>query len=96
MTQKTLQPSTNVTFDIRVRERNLKQGLITEKDVEKFLVALPDVSDQIESFSVPQPALEQPESVEDLGDDEDEDEDESDNVDGAAAATDAGEPEATA
>jgi hypothetical protein len=59
MTQKTNQNPW--TLDVRVRERNLKSGLISEKDVEKHLAALPDVADQAEPFASHQPALAQPE-----------------------------------
>jgi hypothetical protein len=55
MTQKTNQNPW--TMDVRVRERNLKSGALTDKDLEKFLVALPDVADQAESFGISQPAL---------------------------------------
>jgi hypothetical protein len=44
-------------WDIRVRERNLKKGLLEEKDVEKHVGQLPDVSDQAEPVGFPQPAL---------------------------------------
>ena len=80
------------TFDVRVRERNLKAGTITDKDVEKYVGGLPDLSDQSESFATSQPALLQPvhepavESA-DLGndgsDDDEDEEDEVDEVDGA-------------
>jgi hypothetical protein len=69
MTQKTNPQPWNL--DVRVRERNLNKGILTEKEVEKHLAALPDVADQAESFATPQPALEQPE-IEDDEDDEDE------------------------
>jgi hypothetical protein len=75
MTQKT----NPWTFDVRVRERNLKAGTITDKDVDKYVAGLPDLADQSESFGTSQPALAQPPAaiVEDLGsDDEDDDEDE--------------------
>lgn len=75
MTQKNLAPW---TLDVRVRERNLKSGALTEKDIEKHLAALPDLADQAESFSTAQPALEQPE-IADEGDD--------DEGDGEAAPT---------
>ena len=81
------------TFDVRVRERNLKAGSITDKDVEKYVGGLPDLADQAEPFGTSQPALAQPvhEPVADLGDDEDdEDEDEGDGADGE---TDASAPE---
>ena len=76
MTQKT-NPNPWI-LDVRVRERNLNKGLLTEKEVEKHLAGLPDVADQAENFATPQPALELPE--EDEGDDEGE-------ADGEAPAT---------
>jgi hypothetical protein len=68
MTQKNLAPW---TLDVRVRERNLKSGALTEKDIEKHLAALPDLADQAENFSTSQPALEQPEIADEGDDDED-------------------------
>jgi hypothetical protein len=59
MTQKTTQNPWNL--DVRVRERNLKAGSLTDKDVEKYLAQLTDVADQAEPFATPQPALAQPE-----------------------------------
>jgi hypothetical protein len=44
-------------WDVRVRERNLRKGVIEEKDVEKHLSSLPDSADQAESIPVGQPAL---------------------------------------
>jgi hypothetical protein len=44
-------------WDIRVRERNLRKGTFEEKDVEKYLAALPDVADQADGVAAPQPAL---------------------------------------
>jgi hypothetical protein len=44
-------------WDIRVRERNLKNQTLTEKDVEKQSAQLTDLADQAESVGVPQPAL---------------------------------------
>ena len=32
-------------FDLRTIERNIKRGLITRKDYERFLKSLPDASD---------------------------------------------------
>jgi hypothetical protein len=72
MTQKT----NPWIHDVRVRERNLKAGTITEKDIEKYISTLPDLADQAEPFGTSQPALAQPQIVEeDLGDDEDDDDD---------------------
>jgi hypothetical protein len=44
-------------WDVRVRERNLRKGILDEKEVEKHLGQLPDVADQAEAVSAPQPAL---------------------------------------
>jgi hypothetical protein len=44
-------------WDLRVRDRNLRNGTLTEKDVEKHLSALPDVADNAETVSLAQPAL---------------------------------------
>jgi hypothetical protein len=74
MTQKTMQNPW--TMDVRVRERNLRSGALTEKDLEKYLGTLPDVADQAESFALSQPALSQP-----VGADDDDDDDAADAVD---------------
>jgi hypothetical protein len=44
-------------WDIRVRERNLKKGMLDEKDVDKYLTQLPDVGEQGEGIVTAQPAL---------------------------------------
>ena len=44
-------------WDVRVRERNLRKGMLDDKDVEKHLPQLPDVADQAESITIAQPAL---------------------------------------
>jgi hypothetical protein len=44
-------------WDVRVRERNLRRGILDEKDVEKQLAQLPDVAEQAEAVNYPQPAL---------------------------------------
>ena len=99
MTQKT----NPWTFDVRVRDRNLKAGTITDKDVEKYVGGLPDLADQSESFGTSQPALlqpPQPEVVDDL-DDEDDEEDEQEQEQapqqeqGEQGQNEASEPEAT-
>jgi hypothetical protein len=78
MTQKTNQNPW--TMDVRVRERNLKSGALTDKDVEKYLGGLPDVGDQADSFATAsQPALAQPVQAPVVMDDEEEDEE--DDVD---------------
>ena len=57
-------------LDIRVRDRNLKNGSLSEKDLEKFLTALPDLADAAEPVSLAQPAL-AAEDAADLDDEED-------------------------
>jgi hypothetical protein len=54
MSNKTINPW---DWDVRVRERNLKSGALTEKDLEKHLKDLADKADQAESVGPPQPAL---------------------------------------
>jgi hypothetical protein len=44
-------------WDVRVRERNVRKGILDDKDIEKHIAQLPDVADQAESITVPQPAL---------------------------------------
>lgn len=44
-------------FDIRVRERLLKKGLLTEAEVEQHLGALPDRADSALDVGIKQPAL---------------------------------------
>lgn len=70
MTQKA--PQNPWLMDVRVRERNLKSGALTDKDVEKYLTALPDLESDTESFGIGQPALD---AVDDVADDEDDEDD---------------------
>jgi hypothetical protein len=44
-------------LDVRVRERNLRKGVLDEKDVEKYLKELPDSAANAESVTTPQPAV---------------------------------------
>ncbi len=44
-------------WDIRVRERNLKAGILNDKDVEKQKAALPDLTDASEPATLAQPAI---------------------------------------
>jgi hypothetical protein len=44
-------------WDIRVRERNIRKGIIDDKDVEKHIAQLPDVSEQADSIGFAAPAL---------------------------------------
>ena len=80
MTQKTSQNPWSL--DVRVRERNLKSGMLTEKDLDKHLAGLPDVADQAEPFSIGQPALaDQARHVAETGGGADADEGAADDVD---------------
>ena len=76
MTQKT----NPWTFDVRVRERNLKAGTVTDKDVDKYIAGLPDLADHSESFATSQPALAPPPAaaaaLDDSALDDEDDEDE--------------------
>lgn len=45
-------------LDIRVRERNLKNGRLEEKDLDKFISSLPDLASDTVSFGTAQPAIE--------------------------------------
>jgi hypothetical protein len=44
-------------LDLRVRERNLRTGAVTEKDLEKMRATLPDLEENVESVTLPQPAI---------------------------------------
>ena len=44
-------------WDVRVRERNIRNGTLKESDVEKMLGALTDVTEQMDNVSLTQPAL---------------------------------------
>ena len=54
MTTKTIN---SWDWDIRVRDRNLKAGTLTDKDVEKNKGALPDLNEQADTITLPQPAI---------------------------------------
>jgi hypothetical protein len=44
-------------WDVRVRERNIKNGTLTEKDVEKSTQQLTDLEGQADPVATGQPAL---------------------------------------
>ncbi len=44
-------------WDIRVRERMIKAGTLTDKDVEKHIASLPDHADQTDPVTIAQPAI---------------------------------------
>ncbi len=43
--------------DTRTRDRNLAKGLGTKEQVESLLASLPDLEEQAEGVSIPQPAI---------------------------------------
>jgi hypothetical protein len=47
----------NFKYDVRVRERMLKRGLLTESELTKHVDALADVTDQVVEVELKQPAL---------------------------------------
>jgi len=44
-------------YDVRVRERLMGDGLLSESEVQKHLEALPDLDSQVVELTVKQPAL---------------------------------------
>ncbi len=46
-------------FDIRTRERNLRTGVVSSKDLERYLKELPDVAENAEPVSLTQPIFEE-------------------------------------
>jgi hypothetical protein len=50
-------PKTPWDLDVRVRERNLKKGVLDEKEVQTYLKDLPDLSANAEIVTLPQPAI---------------------------------------
>jgi hypothetical protein len=47
-------------LDVRVRERNLRKGVLDEKDVERYLKDLHDSAANAENVTTPQPAIGNP------------------------------------
>ena len=44
-------------LDIRVRDRNLKNGRLEDKDLDKFISSLADLGSDTVAFATAQPAL---------------------------------------
>ncbi len=57
-------------WDIRVRDRNLKNGTLTDKDVEAERAKLVDMVDQTDPVTEIQPAIGNGDGDEDDGEDE--------------------------
>lgn len=51
------QAKTPWDLNVRVRERNLKKGILDAKDVERHQKDLPDLSAQADIVDLPQPGL---------------------------------------
>jgi hypothetical protein len=73
MSTKTI---TAFDLDIRVRDRHIKNGTLSDKDLEKFITGLPDLTDASEPVSLAQPAFASEEDAIDDDEDEDDEEDE--------------------
>ena len=50
-------PKSPWDLDVRVRERNLKKGILDPKEMEKYLKDLPDVAAQAEAVSAKHPGV---------------------------------------
>lgn len=70
MTNKTIN---SWDWDLRVRERNVRSGVLGSSDIEKYLSQLPDLAAATEPVVTPQPALAEPEDLDDDGDDDSQD-----------------------
>ncbi|MDI1481937.1 hypothetical protein [Polyangium sp. y55x31] len=46
-----------LAHDLRVRERLLAAGVITQADIDRYLTELPELETQAEGLGIPQPAL---------------------------------------
>jgi hypothetical protein len=44
-------------WDIRVRDRNLKNGTLVDKDIEKHKAQLVDQDAHVDTVTLPQPAI---------------------------------------
>ena len=54
MTTKTIN---SWDWDIRVRDRNLKNGTLVDKDIEKHKAQLVDQDAHVDTVTLPQPAI---------------------------------------
>jgi len=77
MSTKTI---TAFDLDIRVRDRHIKNGTLSEKDLEKFITGLPDLTEASEPVSLAQPAFASEEDA--IDDDEDDEEEEGEEEEG--------------
>ena len=42
-------------FDLRILEMELRDGTLTDKEIQKFLKALPDLDGQLDEVQIPLP-----------------------------------------
>jgi hypothetical protein len=54
-------------FDVRILEMELRDGTLTEKEIQKFLKSLPDREDQGDEVQIPLPGQRGGSSGEDRG-----------------------------
>jgi hypothetical protein len=47
--------SNDRVFDVRILEMELRDGTLTEKDIQKFLKSLPDLEGQADEVQIPLP-----------------------------------------
>lgn len=48
--------SNDRVFDVRILELELRDGTLTDKDIQKFIKSLPDLDSQAEEVQIPLPA----------------------------------------
>jgi hypothetical protein len=48
-------PKNLVDYDVRVRERNLKSGLLSKEQVDSYVASLPDVAALAQPVDITQP-----------------------------------------
>ena len=48
-------PKNLVDYDVRVRDRNLKSGLLSKEQVDSYLASLPDVAGLAQPVEITQP-----------------------------------------
>lgn len=60
-------------YDRRILERNMRKGLVSPKDYEKWLKALPDVADKLAPKDEPTSSVDLDDDEDDLDDDDGDD-----------------------
>jgi hypothetical protein len=57
-------PKNVVDYDVRVRERNLKSGVLSKEQVDSYVASLPDVAALAQPVDITQPGTPAPEQPE--------------------------------